>query len=284
MNSKNLISILYVKQWYKNLVIFIPLLFTYNLFKFNLALLTLAGFISLCLMSSGNYLLNDLVDFKKDKLNPLKKHKPLVKGLLNKQSAKILMIVVIAASLLIAYCLGFNFLVFPIALFFSTLAYSSFLKRVPLIDLFVIALNFFLRTTSGAFLINVVVSSWLILMIFLIALFLGLGKRYGELVLLGERAVKSRRVYEFYSKDFVKSMINIITSMLLLSYCFYTFLAQSKPLVMFTIPIFFFIVFRYLYLILSGSQVSVETYQVFKDKQFLAGLACWMITVVLVLY
>jgi len=235
-------------------------------------------------MSSANYTINDLFDFNSDKLNPLKKNKPLVKGLISVKSAVFFSIVLIVSSLLIAYYLSFGFFLFPVALFFSTLAYTVLLKKVPLIDLLVIALNFYLRTTSGTYLLNVVISPWLILMIFLVALFLGLGKRYGELLILGPKASKLRSVFNFYSADLLKSMINIVSSMLLLGYCFYTFLAQTNPLIMLSIPVFFFAVFRYLYFIYSGNKASVESQLVFKDKQFIIALLCWILIVVLVLY
>src|SRR3989339_134945 len=187
----DLLSLFRVKQWYKNLVIFIPLLFTRGLFNFNLFLLTFAGFLCLCLMSSANYVINDLLDYDSDRLNPLKKHRPIASGAVSKRLAFFSFLVLFVVSLFFSYLLGFVF-----------------------------------RTNSGAVLLGVTVSEWLTLMIFLLALFLGLGKRYGTVLKLGKKASSYRKVFSFYSRELTRSLLNIVVGMLLISYCFYTFFGQ----------------------------------------------------------
>ncbi|HLE05911.1 MAG TPA: UbiA prenyltransferase family protein [Candidatus Nanoarchaeia archaeon] len=280
----DLLSLFRVKQWYKNLVIFIPLLFTRGLFNFNLFLLTFAGFLCLCLMSSANYVINDLLDYDSDRLNPLKKHRPIASGAVSKRLAFFSFLVLFVVSLFFSYLLGFVFMLFPLFLFVSTLLYSVWLKRVPLVDLLVIAFNFVLRTNSGAVLLGVTVSEWLTLMIFLLALFLGLGKRYGTVLKLGKKASSYRKVFSFYSKELTGSLLNIVVGMLLISYCFYTFFGQANRFIMFSIPVFFFVVFRYLSLIYQGSLLSLNTELLFKDKPLFFGLTVWFVIVLLVLY
>jgi len=235
-------------------------------------------------MSSANYTLNDLLDYDSDRVNPLKKHRPIASGVISKRLAFACFLVLFVLSLFFSYFLGFVFMLFPLFLFISTFLYSVWLKRVPLVDLLVIAFNFVLRTNSGAVLLGVTISEWLTLMVFLLALFLGLGKRYGTVLKLGSKASSYRKVFSFYSRELTRSLLNIVVSLLLVSYCFYTFFGQANRFIMFSIPVFFFVVFRYLSLIYQGSLMSLNTELLFKDKPLFIGLLLWFFTVILVLY
>jgi len=150
-----------IPQWYKNLVIFLPIFFTGNMFNMAIIEMTLLGFLSLSFISSANYIINDIVDIKKDKVHPEKSKRPLAAGKVRIFEAIILALIFIAASVFIGISLGIYFLIFIIALFLLTFAYSLFLKNEPIIDILVISINFVLRAISGVFIIKVFISPWL---------------------------------------------------------------------------------------------------------------------------
>jgi len=279
------LKLLRVQQWYKNLVIFIPLIFSRNLFNLNLFLIELLGFLALCLMSSCNYIINDVLDAEKDRLHPEKKNRPIASGAVKKDTAAIIATVLFVASLMVSYYINWLFILWPLALFVSTQLYSWKLKDIPIIDIHMIALNFIIRTTAGSIAISVETSTWLFLLAFLLAIFLALGKRWVELATLGKKAASHRHVFNFYNEELLNSFINIILAMLLASYAFYTFLANTpNDLMMLTIPIATFILFRYLFLIKSNHKIAERIELLVYDRQLLAGIIIWAFISILVFY
>ncbi len=284
MNFRTLVNFLRIRQWYKNLVFFFPLIFSVNAFNFEKLLLTLTGFFMMCFTSSANYIINDLIDLPTDRRNPLKKHRPLVSGAVSKWQAGALAFLLLGISFAISLFLPNNFIIYPLALFASTTLYSWKLKHIPLLDILTIGFNFFIRTVSGGYLINVKVTNWLVLIIFLVALLLALSKRYLSLSLLGKKAISLRPVFRFYTKDLLVSFINIVSSMLLLSYCFYSFMSDNSPFLMYSIPLFFIVIFRYLFLVYSGNKAGLKAELLFKDRGFAYSLISWFVAVFLIFY
>ncbi len=279
-----MISILRVKHWYKNLILFVPLIFSSNLFNTDLLLLSIIGFFSMCFASSFNYIINDLIDLPRDKVNPLKKHKPLVSGAVSRHSAIITALIMVFSSLIIALLLPNNFWVFPSLLIINTSLYSYWLKNYPIIDLLLIGFNFFIRVIAGGVLINVKVTNWLLLMIFVASLMLGASKRYSSLKRLGKKAVKARPVFNYYSTSLLKLMIVIFSSVLLIVYCLYSILSPLSDLLVISIPLFFFMVLRYFFLVISDSDAGVKAELAFTDKQFLIGFLLWFFSVLFAFY
>lgn len=279
------LRLLRVTQWYKNLVIFIPLVFAEKLFVPELFIMEIIGFLALCFVSSSNYIINDIMDAEKDKLHSYKKNRPIASGKISKGTAWVISITLFAASLIISFSINWLFLLWPIMLFISTQIYSWKLKNVPILDIHMIALNFLIRTTAGSVAIGVQTSVWLFLLAFLLAIFLALGKRRVELSNLGKKAEKHRPVFKFYTKDLLDSLINIVIAVLLASYAFYTFLANTaNDMMMITIPIATFILFRYLFLIKSDSRIANRTELIIYDKQLTIGIIVWTLVSVYIFY
>ncbi len=277
MNLKDLFNLLRVRQWYKNLMIFIPLIFSVNLFSVNLLIITFLGFIAFCLMSSATYIINDLFDFKKDKINPLKSNKPLVSGRVNKGYALKISLFLMIVSLILSLFLPNNFYLFTLTLLISTFIYSIYLKNIPIMDLLLIGFNFCIRTVSGAFLINVRITNWLVLIIFIVALLLGLSKRYGLLLKLDKKAIIIRPVFKFYTKKRLIFLINLTSGWLLIIYCFYCFLINSQLII--SIPFFFLVFFRYLYLVFSSNEFNIKPELLFQDVLLTINLIMWILIV-----
>ena len=212
------LRLLRIQQWYKNLVIFLALFFTNNLSNVELLINTILGFIALCLVSSSYYILNDIRDVDDDKKHPEKKNRPIASGKIGIGTAVIISALLLVLSLLIAYSLSIKFAVFPIILFLLSIAYNVRLKEIAIIDVHMIALNFLLKEISGAVLIEVPASSWLVITIFFMALLLGVSKRLSDMQLLGEDAIKHKKVYGVYNKKLLEMLVVVISSILLFAY------------------------------------------------------------------
>ncbi|MFH0861076.1 MAG: decaprenyl-phosphate phosphoribosyltransferase [Candidatus Altiarchaeota archaeon] len=277
------LKLLRVQQWYKNLVIFLALFFTNNMLNTPLLLKTVYGFISLCMVSSSYYILNDIRDRQEDRNHPEKRKRPIASGEVGVGSAVVISLTLVAASLALAYSLSTVFALFPIALFLSSMAYTLKLKDIAFVDVHMIALNFLIRAVSGAVLIGVTASPWLITTVFFMALFLGVSKRKAEYHLLGKGAVNHKSVYNVYNEKLLNMLIMVITTTLLFNYSLYTFIVHEKPYMMLTIPFATFMIFRYLYFVSTDHVAARKTEYLFKDMQMVLAFFLWMIVSFLII-
>ena len=214
---------------------------------------TLVAFVLLCMMSSAVYLMNDLVDVDSDRKHPLKRFRPLPAGELSPALARFAAIVLALAALVAGYLLSPILAIILLIYLFSQISYSFWLKHVVLLDVLLVAAGFVLRVGAGVSVIEEQrFSPWLYVCTGLLALFVVLGKRRHELVLLGEEARNHRTNLGDYTVDLIDRLIGIVTTSGLVAYSLYTFLAEGLPennLMMLTIPFVLYAIFRYLYLI-----------------------------------
>ena len=270
---KELIISLRPKQWYKNLVIFIGIVFSLNLLNFGLWINSIGAFAVFCALSGSIYIINDILDREKDKNHPKKRLRPIPSGKLKISHAVSFVTILVIISLILLAALTF---------FILLLDYSAFLKQLIIVDIMVISTGFVLRAIAGCLAVGVIISPWLIICAFLLALFLGIGKRRHELVLLGDEAGKHRENLDGYSTQMLDQMINITTSALIMSYSLYTFFT-GKILIMLTIPFAFYGLFRYIYLV-HAQNFGGEPEMLFKDKGMLLSIVLWIVLIVIVLY
>jgi len=272
------LRLLRIQQWYKNLVIFLAVFFTNNLSNTGLLIRTIFGFIALCLVSSSYYILNDIWDVEEDKRHPEKKNRPIASGEIEKGTALFISALLLILSLLISYNLSLKFAVFPIVLFLLSIAYNVRLKDVAIIDVHMIALNFLLKAISGAVLIEVPASSWLVITIFFMALLLGVSKRLADMQLLGEDVIKHKKVYRIYNRKLLEMLIVVISAILLFAYGLYSFIVHGSLYAVTTLPFASFMTFRYLYFVSINHEAARKTQLIFKDKQMLIAFILWIIT------
>lgn len=270
------------KQWYKNLVIFIGIVFSLNLLNINLWVDVVSAFIIFCILSGSIYIVNDILDVEKDVKHPKKSKRPIASGNLSVIPALAFSLITIFLALGWAYLINLNFFTISVIFFLLILTYTFLLKEIVIVDIMVISVGFVLRAIAGALAIGVFVSPWLIICAFLLALFLALGKRRHELVLLEIHAKDHRRILEGYSMEMLDQMINITTASLIMSYSLYTFFT-GKIYMMITIPFAFYGLFRYIYLV-HTKNIGGEPEMIFKDKGMVLSIVLWVLLVVLVLY
>ena len=271
------------KQWYKNLLVFLPIIFVGKIFDMNLLLLTILGFVSLCLISSANYIINDIIDLKKDRPHPEKKNRPLASGQIKIWQAVVLFACFTAASVYVALGLPRLFLYSVIALFALTQLYSIWLKKEMFADIIVIGVNFVIRAISGAFIINVTVSPWLIVGVFFFAMFLAAGKRHAELLFLGERATVHRATLKQYTKELTSALMVLTTALLIIAYSLYSFFSEHKNLFL-TLPFAIYAIFRYFNLVYSGSPIARHPEKVFGDVRMIVAMFLWGLLTLYLMY
>ena len=279
----SIFKLLRPQQWYKNLVIFAALFFTGEFFYLGELRLTLLGFISLCLISSTNYIINDIIDCKEDKRHPEKKKRPIASGEIKIWLAIIIAIFTFSIALINAFFLTEGFFYVIILLFALTQAYSIFLRNEPFLDVILIGVNFVLRAVSGTFIINTEISPWLIICAFFFALFLGFGKRKADLQILGAKAKEHKKVYKTYTNELLNSIINSLIAIIITTYSLYTFFKEGHELI-FTLPVVVYALLRYLQLIGSGSAIARHPEQAFKDIRLILSMLIWGSIVFLFIY
>jgi len=276
-----LIKTMRPRQWVKNAFVFFALFFDKQLFNLPAFSKTMGGFALFCLTSSVVYLINDIVDIEADRQHPVKKNRPLPSGTLPVSVAWSAAVILTISILPLAYLLSPNFFYVLTTYLVMNLAYSKWLKHVPIVDVFIIAAGFVLRVEAGVTLITVErFSPWLYVITTLGSLYLGFGKRRAELTLLAKGAGAHRKVLEGYTIPVLDQYITIVSATTILSYALYTFSAPNLPAnhsMMLTIPFVAYIIFRYLYLIQMNQNAGAPEEVLLSDRPiqisiFLTGL------------
>ncbi len=283
MGIVDYLKVIRPQQWYKNLLVFLPLIFAGKALDLSLVWITVLGFVSLCLSSSFNYIINDIVDRKKDRAHPEKRRRPIASGKVGIPAALVIAVVLLVFGLRLAFVLDREFLGTVIFLVLLTQLYSFFLKNVAFADIITVAMNFVARAGSGAFLINTYVSPWLVLCTFFFALFLLAGKRYADLIFLGSKAAEHKETLRVYTKEVANAFMIIATALLVATYSAYALLSERHGLA-FSLPFALFVIFRYFSLVYIGSPIARHPEKVFRDWRMLIGMALWGITVAVALY
>ncbi len=283
MALNSYLQLLRVPQWYKNLVVFLAIFFSGNVLNFPLLSTTVLAFFSLCLISSAGYIINDIIDRKSDQLHPENKHRPLATGVISPALALVIVFILLGIGVWIGATISIPFLSLLAALFVLTLLYTFLLKKIIIADVLAISILFVLRALAGAVAIQVIISPWLVLVPFFLALFLAIGKRHSELLLLKEKAPSARKVLQEYTLSLTNSLMGISTSLLVISYALYSFLSPFNHL-LYTLPFALYVIFRYYILITSGSIISRHPEKIVKDALFITGIVLWTISTAFIIY
>ncbi len=274
------------RQWTKNVLVFAGLVFDGQLLALDSLLRVSLAFVLLCLSAGAIYIVNDLADIEKDRQHPRKKNRPLASGQLP------LPVAVGAAVILPILSLGVALLYsLPLALVLLGymalhIAYSFWLKHMVIIDVFAIAAGFMLRVIAGVVVIQVArFSPWLYVCTAFLALFLAVGKRRQELLLLNENAQNVRPTYRLYSLPLLDDMLRLVTTGSVLAYTLYTFAAHpERPTMLLTIPFVLYGIMRYLYLIHVEGKGSAPDEVLLDDAPLLGAIVLWGLAVLAVLY
>lgn len=211
-----------VRQWVKNIILFVPLFFAVELGNISSLTNVFIAFLAFCFVASSVYVLNDIRDLEKDRLHPEKKNRPIASGAISKKTAIIILIIFLVAGL------GISIFTTPwvtwLLLIYVgiNLLYSYGLKEFALVDVSIIAAGFLIRILTGGLAADVPTSKWLLLLSFLLALFIAFAKRRDDLIILKQTNVSMRESLKGYTLPFVDGIIAFLAAVVVVLYCMYT--------------------------------------------------------------
>jgi 4-hydroxybenzoate polyprenyltransferase len=276
------------RQWTKNIFVLAAVVFDRQLDHPQALLHSIAGMLLFCLLSSIVYIINDIVDVEADRVHPSKRNRPIASGILPIRVAIITTVVLSLLTIPFAFWLSPSFALIALIYLLVNLAYSTRLKHVPIVDVLILALCYVLRVGAGVTLISVErFSPWLYIVMTLLALYLGFGKRRAELALLAGESHTHRRVLDGYTIPFLDQLITIVSSSTIISYSLYTFFAPNLPAnhsMMLTIPFVLFGIFRYLYLIQIKQEGGAPEEILLKDRPLQIVVLLWGAAILAVFY
>lgn len=294
------------RQWLKNLGLFATILFTGHVFNQLAVERTVWGFGVFCLLSSSNYIFNDVMDAPRDRKHPFKKFRPVASGLLPIPLAISISVIFAVIGLIVSFVLGPTFFLLSLVFIILEYSYTLFLKQISLIDILAITAAYFLRVYAGEALTGYHISVWLALAALSLALFLAIGKRRAELTLIqsfkGAVASDTRVSLSHYSEKLLDTYTAMFANSTFITYAFYTFLERpvnqgflfkgysdfsgdltGRKWLMISIPFVLYGIMRYMQLIYEGKGESPEQV-LLSDKPLLITILLWGASVFLVIY
>ena len=278
------------RQWTKNVLIYAGLVFDGQLFQLQPFLTVTISFFLLCFVAGTIYIINDLVDVETDRRHPRKRYRPLPSGQLPRSMAMAAMVIIPLVSFAIATAYNPRFTVVLLMYFILHILYSFWLKNVVIIDILTITAGFVLRVAAGVVVVQVTnFSPWLYACTALLALFLAIGKRRQELILLAENAENIRVTYKDYNLILLDEMLRLVTTSTFLAYLLYTVQAETIRVAntnaaLVTVPCVLYGLFRYMYLIHVKNEGSAPDEVLLRDRPLLISIILWGLSFVIILY
>lgn len=275
---RRLLGLLRVKQWYKNGLVFFGILFSGSLFDVSLWIPLVLAFFLLCFASSANYIVNDIRDRDRDAHHPEKCRRPIASGDVHPAVAIVVCCVLFGTSVVGSLLLPVEFLAMTLLVIATGTAYNLYLKNEAFADVIALSVIYVWRAAAGCFVADVQLSEWLILTVFLFALFWVLCKRKADLDVLKPGDENShKRVYDQYSRELVDKLTTVVAAILILAYFMWTGLSDTgEGMIVYSIPFFVYLVMRYLYLVHSKSRIARRPELLVTDRPFVAGGLIWL--------
>jgi len=282
---KPYLNLLRLYQWPKNGFVFVGFFALGDYRNAGLFVAAVIATAAFCLASSSVYIFNDYLDMPQDRLHPQKKQRPLASGAIKPLPALVLSGALAAASLILAAQIGWFSIAIILAYFANNLAYSLYLKRQSILDVFSIALGFMLRIFAGTLGIGIAVSEWLVLTGFMLSLLIGFSKRYAEVSNYVEPE-NHRWVLQRYSAELLRIFIVIMATASMITYALYTVSSRAQMVhgttrLIYTTPFVMLGIFRYLQLIFLDRHGEDPAMLVSRDRPLLGVGILWALSYIL---
>jgi len=277
-----------INQWVKNLLIFAPLFFAFVYPEPHAITNAVLAFLGFSLIASSIYIINDWKDIEADRLHPTKKNRPLAKGTVSVKGASILflLLVIVALSIYIFLLQSLSATLLLIFYFLLNIAYSLKLKQLSIVDIAIVASGFVIRLFIGSIVTYSVLSYWIIIMTFLLALLLVVGKRRHDVIIYEETNQKMRKSIAGYNLEFLNAIIIIIVSTIIICYLMYTIspeVTHRNGEYLYLTCLFVFLgFFRYLQAIFVEKKGSNPTKLITTDRFLQVTIALWVISFITV--
>ena len=284
-----LIQLLRPGHWVKNFFLFIPLFLAGQLFNFDKFPALLMGFAAVSLVASSVYIINDYRDIESDKLHPEKSKRPLAAGTVSTTQAFVLLAICLITGFFIAWSLGYKFFGLLGVYFLMNLGYSLGLKNVSILDIMIVALGFSLRVKMGGVIAQLPITEWLNIMIFLLALFIAIGKRYDDLYIRNESGVQIRKSIKGYSIELLNIYLAMVSGVIIVAYILYT-ISPGIQERFGTYRLYYTTLFviagllRYLQIVYVKKESGSPTKVLFKDFFLQVCILLWIISFYAIIY
>lgn len=277
------------KHWIKNLFLFIPLFFSGEIFDLAKGLNVLLGFAGFSLVASSIYVINDINDIEADKNHPKKRFRPLASGKIGITTAWIIFICCIAGGFAISYLQGFKFL-FVVGLYFIlNVAYSFGLKNISILDILILSAGFVLRVKAGGVAADVPISSWLNIMVLLLAIFMAVAKRRDDVLIKMSSNKEIRKSIKGYNIDFLNVCLALISAVIIVAYLMYT-ISPEVNIRFGTYRLYYTGLFvlaglmRYLQLTYVENNSGSPTRLLYKDRFIQLTIILWLVSFYCLIY
>ena len=286
---KAYIQLIRPKDWAKNLFMFVPVFFAGQIFNWNLVLELLAGFACFSFVASSIYIINDYRDIEEDRIHPMKRTRPLASGAVSKSTAVVICLLLLLAGFTGAWFIRDKFL-FVLAIYFLlNLGYSFGLKNISILDIIIISIGFVLRIKAGSVIALIPLSEWLIIMVFLLALFMAIAKRRDDVLIKLASGSDMRKAVKGYNIDFINIALSLICAVIIVSYFMYTMspdiAARLGTYRLYYTCLFVLAgVFRYLQLIFVQQNSQSPTKILYKDRFIQITILLWIISFYIIIY
>ena len=271
----NYIKLLRPHQYLKNLFIFAPLFFSGKMLNYNDFFNTLTIFILFSLLASSVYIFNDIFDRNDDRKHYKKKYRPIASGKIKIKNAVLLLLLLMCFSLISLFFFYEKVFYVGIAYLLLNILYSLYLKHMAPYDIVIIAVGFVLRLYAGALSLNIVLSDWIIVVTFFLALFLGTTKRFAEVEKKEKNIEVFRKSIDGYNHSFILVCLSVTASVSLFSYVMF---AMSKQIPFLFLTTLFVVlgIFRFLQLTLVYSKTEDTTLSIIKDRHIQIIVLIWI--------
>lgn len=283
------ISLLRPKEWVKNTFLFIPLFFAGEFTNLGKIGQLFFGFISYSLVASAIYIINDYRDVTSDRLHPVKKFRPLAAGTVSQPAALVIMCLLVITGFFIAYLLKLKFLFILTLYFLLNLLYSFGLKNISILDILIVSSGFVFRIKSGGAISGINVTTWLNVMVFLLALFMAIAKRRDDILLKIQSGIDIRKSIKGYNLEFLNFSLILITGVTLVAYLMYTVspdvVARHNTYRLYYTCLFVIAgVMRYLQLTFVENNTGSPTKILYKDRFIQLTILFWIISFCIIIY
>jgi decaprenyl-phosphate phosphoribosyltransferase len=277
------------KDWAKNLFLFLPLFFGQQILDFHKVIAVSYGFIAFCCIASSIYIINDYRDREDDRKHPVKCKRPLASGAIAPASALVLCGLLMILGFGLAWWIREKFLVVLAIYFLVNLSYSMGLKSIAVLDIMLLAAGFVLRIKGGSVISFVPLSQWIVVMVFLLAIFMAIGKRRDDVLLKLSLGTDMRKSVKGYNLEFLNVLLALVSAVIIVAYLMYT-LSPETVIRLGTYRLYYTGIFvmagimRYLQIIYVSADAGSPTKILYKDRFIQVTLLLWIASFFVILY
>jgi 4-hydroxybenzoate polyprenyltransferase len=283
------LKLLRPSHWAKNLFLYIPLFFAGEIFNLQKVLELLIGFFAFSLIASSIYIINDYRDVEADRIHPVKRKRPIASGAVSKAAALVFFVLCLAIGGLLAWYVRPKF-AFVVGIYFIiNLLYSFGLKNISILDILILSVGFVLRVKAGGVAANIAVSEWLMIMVFLLALFMAIAKRRDDVLIKTQSGQDMRKAVKGYNMDFMNVMLALVSAVIIVAYLMYTMAPETMSRFG-TYRLYYTCLFviggllRYLQITYVENNTGSPTKILYKDRFIQLTILLWVLSFYVIIY